>query len=213
MRACADVQAKDENPANRDEVRAYYDSTRDIEAYKHGYRLVRIMHGQINFEDDDSSEKLKMLIGEIIEIQQVKQLTFGETYKNVNLKIAMYLQAEQWKNKKDFDNAMSIVKKTDIDILVFPETGWTPFEDILEQSDIANEADIDKIFDRCEEFSRELGCAVVVSSCDKYNTLYSIFANVFAPKGETRCQLYIKHTMTNFSAFDFENYTRDWANA
>ena len=36
IKACADVQAKDGNPANRDEVRAYYDSTRDIEAYKHG---------------------------------------------------------------------------------------------------------------------------------------------------------------------------------
>lgn len=212
MKACADIQAKDGNPANRDEVRAYYDSTRDIEAYKHGYRLVRIMHGQIDFEEDDADEKLKKLVEEVIEIQSEEQLTL-ETKKKINLKIAMYLQAEQWRNKKDFDTAMSVVKKSDIDILVFPETGWTPFEDILEQSDVADEADINKIFDRCEEFSRELGCAVVVSSCDKYNTLYSIFANVFAPKGETRCQLYIKHTMTNFSAFDFENYTSDWANA
>lgn len=45
MKACEDIGAKDNSPQNRDEIRAYYDSTRDIECYKHGYRLVRIMHG------------------------------------------------------------------------------------------------------------------------------------------------------------------------
>ena len=44
--ACRDIQAKDNQPKNRDEVRAYYDSTRDIEASKHGYKLIRIMHGR-----------------------------------------------------------------------------------------------------------------------------------------------------------------------
>ena len=50
IRACNNIQAKDGQPVNRDEVRAYYDSIRDIEASNHGYRLVRIMHGQIDFE-------------------------------------------------------------------------------------------------------------------------------------------------------------------
>lgn len=42
--ACSDIQAKDNQPPNRDEVRAYYDSIRDINAAKHGYKLIRIMH-------------------------------------------------------------------------------------------------------------------------------------------------------------------------
>ena len=49
IRACRDIGAKDNTPANRDEVRAYYDSVRDIACYENGYKLIRIMHGQIDF--------------------------------------------------------------------------------------------------------------------------------------------------------------------
>ena len=54
-----DIQAKDNHPFNRDEARAYYDSVRDIEANKNGYKLVRIMHGQIDFESDKAEIELK----------------------------------------------------------------------------------------------------------------------------------------------------------
>lgn len=62
IKACEDIKAKDNYPKNRDEIRAYYDSTKDIESYKHSYFLVRIMHGQIDFEKSDAVERLKALL-------------------------------------------------------------------------------------------------------------------------------------------------------
>ncbi|MBU3198553.1 hypothetical protein LL037_18995 [Clostridium estertheticum] len=59
IQACNDINAKDGQPVNRDEVRAYYDSVRDIESSKQGYKLVRIMHGQTDFEADGAEESLK----------------------------------------------------------------------------------------------------------------------------------------------------------
>lgn len=63
IKACEDIDAKDNNPLYRDEARAYYDSTRDIQAYKHGYRLVRIMHGQTDFEAEDAEKNVKKILG------------------------------------------------------------------------------------------------------------------------------------------------------
>lgn len=63
IKACSDIQAKDNQPKDRDEVRAYYDSTRDIESAKHGYKLVRIMHGQIDFSLSDAQIKLEKMLG------------------------------------------------------------------------------------------------------------------------------------------------------
>lgn len=63
IKACKDIQAKDNHPFNRDEARAYYDSIRDIEAGKNGYKLIRIMHGQTDFESDDSESALKKILG------------------------------------------------------------------------------------------------------------------------------------------------------
>jgi len=62
LKACEDVKSKDNNPVNRDEIRAFYDSVRDIQAFRHGYRLVRIMHGQVDFQDSFGKAKLKELL-------------------------------------------------------------------------------------------------------------------------------------------------------
>lgn len=61
IKACNDINAKHRQPVNRDETRAYYDR-RDIEASKHGYKLVRIMHGQTHFESAGAEESLKKLL-------------------------------------------------------------------------------------------------------------------------------------------------------
>lgn len=42
---CQSIQAKDNDPSNRDEIRAYYDSIRDIQSARNGYKLIRVMHG------------------------------------------------------------------------------------------------------------------------------------------------------------------------
>ena len=62
IKACKDIGARDNAPVNRDEIRAYYDSIRDIACYEHGYKLLRIMHGQIDFESDDAAEQLSRLL-------------------------------------------------------------------------------------------------------------------------------------------------------
>lgn len=62
--ACTDIMAKDNDPIDRDETRAYYDSMRDILASKNGYTLIRIMHGQVDFKTPESLVWLKRQLRE-----------------------------------------------------------------------------------------------------------------------------------------------------
>ena len=63
IRACNEVNAHDNAPAYRDEGRAFFDSTRDIQAYRNGYKLVRIRHGQIDFTRQNAYDELVKLFG------------------------------------------------------------------------------------------------------------------------------------------------------
>lgn len=63
--SCERINAKDNNPIDRDEKRAYYDAVRDIEAHKNNYKLVRIKHGDVDWENDKALNDLKLLIGMI----------------------------------------------------------------------------------------------------------------------------------------------------
>ena len=80
IQTCNDINAKTKNPVNRDEIRAYYDSVRDIEASNNGYRLVRIMHGQIDFESVGAEERLKTLLN-------IKEESVQDIKTNSDLKI------------------------------------------------------------------------------------------------------------------------------
>ena len=193
QKACSDINAKDNNPANRDEIRAYYDSVRDIEAAKNGYRLVRIMHGQIDFEKDDAKEQLVKILN-------------AETSEKSGLKVALYLQTEDKHNLIEFKKAMFEVKKADIDLLVFPEISFMPFNDLLDSADIDNIDDIEAIYDECLSLSKEINCAVVIGSKDRFGTIYSVYANANCDSQETERAIYIKHTATEYSAFDFDCY-------
>lgn len=129
------------------------------------------------------------------------------------MKIALYLQTNDVRNRRSFHRAMKWVKNAKVDILVSPEACWVQFHRMIEKSDIAQKSDINKIFDLCESLSRELGTAVVVSSCDRFGTLFSIFSNAFASGEETKDSIYIKHTATESSAFDWINYCDNIAKA
>ena len=59
---CTKIKAKDNYPIDRDERRAYFDSVRDIEADKHGYTLIRIKHGDFDWEDTNASAYLDTLL-------------------------------------------------------------------------------------------------------------------------------------------------------
>lgn len=62
INACKKINAKDNSPIDRDEKRAFYDTVRDIEAFRHGYKLVRIKHGDIDWEADGAEKHLKQLV-------------------------------------------------------------------------------------------------------------------------------------------------------
>ncbi|MBE6069367.1 MAG: hypothetical protein E7211_17015 [Clostridium lundense] len=201
IQACNDINAKDGQPVNRDEIRAYYDSVRDIEASKHGYKLVRIMHGQTDFEAAGAEESLKKLLNIKSEVEENTK-----TQGNGGLKVGLYLQTDERKHKSYLTNALEAVKKSDFDIFVLPEFCYCPFYSLLTNADICIEEDVNNIFKACLDFSEEIGKAVIVSSEDKYGAIFSVFANAFASETETSNALYIKHTMTAYSAFELEDY-------
>lgn len=62
INACRKINAKDNSPIDRDEKRAFYDTVRDIEAFRHGYKLVRIKHGVIDWEADGAERHLKQIV-------------------------------------------------------------------------------------------------------------------------------------------------------
>ncbi len=216
--ACIDIQAKDNQPINRDEIRAYYDSVRDIEAAKHGYRLIRIMHGQIDFESGGAYEKLAALLNveKTEEPPQAPPQVQAQPAAAVGtprrpIKIGLYLQTyELHGDSHAYERAMDTVRQSDIDILVFPEIAYFPFSEEYRKSDFLSDDDVQNMYQKTIELSRSIGSAVVVCNEDSYGTIMSIYANAFAEDGETVRKDYIKHTMTEFSACDIGNY-REYA--
>ncbi|MEM5798589.1 MAG: hypothetical protein QXP39_00890 [Candidatus Aenigmatarchaeota archaeon] len=59
---CKKINAKDNYPVDRDEKRAYYDAVRDIEAFKHGYKLIRIKHGDFDWASENAIDYLNKII-------------------------------------------------------------------------------------------------------------------------------------------------------
>ena len=129
IKACADIGAKDNAPANRDEVRAYYDSTRDIACAENGYKLVRIMHGQIDFKAEGAYEKLQEYLEKALnkkEGAKAETVSTNQWIKADSIKVAMYLQTDELKNKKSFDKILPVMQNSDADIIVFPEYCYVP---------------------------------------------------------------------------------------
>jgi hypothetical protein len=62
LEACKRINAKDNDPIDRDERRAYYDTVRDIEAHRNGYTLIRIKHREFDWEADGAEIYLKNLL-------------------------------------------------------------------------------------------------------------------------------------------------------
>ncbi len=149
----------------------------------------------------EAEEELKKLLN-----SELKKDKIIKKYSKEGLKIGLYLQTDELENEKDFKKAIEFVKKSDVDIFVLPEFCYVPFHHLLHNSDILSMEDFDKIYDACLEFSKDIGKAVIVSSVDKYSTIFSVFANAFADESETQATIYVKHTATFYSAFDLENY-------
>lgn len=122
------------------------------------------------------------------------------------LKVAMYIQTNELKNKVEFEKILPVMSNADADIVVFPETCYVPFVEEMIGSDILNQKDMERVFLYCLELSESIGKAVIVSSYDVWGTIFSVFANFYAGENETKTNLYIKHTMTEYSCLDLEDY-------
>ncbi len=59
---CRIHDAHDNNPKDRDEARAFYDVVRDFEAFKNGYKLIRIKHGEFDWISPNAKDYLISLI-------------------------------------------------------------------------------------------------------------------------------------------------------
>ena len=210
IKACEDIQAKDNQPEDRDEVRAFYDSVRDIEAERHGYTLVRLMHGQMDFCQSGAEMELKKLLAFDTDGQKEESDTEKREEpfeKKQSLKIGLYLQTRELHgNIKAFNDAMDAVRISDIDILVLPEISYVPFEQEYRDTDFFSDEEVGRLFEKVLDLSRDIGRAIVVCNEDKYGTIMSIYANAFATENETLCKDYIKHTMAGCSACELDNY-------
>ena len=122
-------------------------------------------------------------------------------------KIGLYLQTnDHCFHAEKLHQAIEIVRKSDIDLFVFPEGAYFTFVRMCESSDIFNREDVERLSDRTIQFSQTIGKAVIISSIDRSDTPFSLFANAFADGDETKCALYIKHTMADRSAFEMDDY-------
>lgn len=74
----------DKNSRDRDVIRALYDSVRDIEAGKHGYKLIRIKHGDFDWESEKAFDRLKSLIQEEDNYPDIIRFVLPESFNLSN---------------------------------------------------------------------------------------------------------------------------------
>lgn len=131
------------------------------------------------------------------------------------LNIGLYLQTDNVRKCfsfrsfhlfRPFEHDMDIAENSDIDILVFPETCYTRFSGFVHSKGIFEGDHLEKIKEKCRELSKKIHKAIVFSGEDHDGTLFSLFYNAESQPGETESHLYIKHTATAHSAFDFPDY-------
>lgn len=135
-----------------------------------------------------------------------KRRLYMTEYDNINLRIGLYLQTDDYKNSTSFDDMLDTVSDEKLDIIVFPEFSF-PFNDYFLNKDIMT-ADLERVFEKCLEFSSLINKAVIINFRDVNGFICSVYANHNATGDETRTRLFIKHTMTEKSAFDLSAYDK-----
>ena len=119
MESCLSIQAKDNAPYYRDEQRAFYDSVRDIEALKNGYILVRIKHGDYDWEAPEAESYLDQIFSGI-PLKKVTDLTIGM------VSFVVDFQNEE-SGKKNLSCVTRIINENEnLDLILF--SGWTIFD-------------------------------------------------------------------------------------
>lgn len=166
------------------------------------------MHGQIDFESEEAMGKLKSLLEVGSENSTISAKPENNqdsvSIKRNGLKFGLYLQSDElFANRKEFDKAMNAVRSSDIDVLVLPEFSFVPFDEEFRNADYPNSDDLNNLYQKALDLSRDIGRAIVICNKDRFGTIMSIYANAFASDTETLYKDYIKHTMTEFSVKNF----------
>lgn len=95
-----------------------------------------------------------------------------------------------------------IVKDNEIDLLVFPE-----MHDFTVDLGLPGLPEGEsKVIGFEMDWAKQVDCAVVMGMEDDRGNIFNVFVNPNPEDDETPSHIYVKHTMTNHSAFEWENY-------
>ena len=129
------------------------------------------------------------------------------------MKVGLFLQDKTINEEtaeKEFYNALKLAKDGKVDLFVFPEHAWTPFDNELNDLPLLNyegeENKAEEILKIVTDIAKTANCAVILCRADDNGAIYSYYVNPFAKDGETTDKYYIKHVATSVSAFDLQDY-------
>lgn len=120
IKLCKEINAKDNDPIDRDETRAFYDTVRDVEAFRNGWYLIRFYHGEFDWSDKNA---LKFLKAKIAAAKKIK-LEPTQTKSRI-LRLALKTEYELFNTDKSATRAFNFVAqnikyKQTFDYLVTP---------------------------------------------------------------------------------------------
>lgn len=131
------------------------------------------------------------------------------------MKIGLWLQDHRNDTEKRFNEVMDIVSKSDVDLFVFPEDAYTPFNNLLDNSDPVFMDREQAWFKEADKLAKKVGKPIIFSARQEmkregssYPLIFhfSYYTNPNPRKDETLNSIYFKNTMTDVSPLEFENY-------
>lgn len=106
IKLCKEFNAKDNDPFDRDERRAFYDTVRDIEAYRNGWYLIRFYHGEFDWADKSALKYLKAKVAAVTKTKIESTRTKARI-----LRLALKKEYELFNKDKSATKAFNYVAK------------------------------------------------------------------------------------------------------
>lgn len=135
------------------------------------------------------------------------------------MRIGLWLQDHRNDTEKRFYEVMDIVSKSDVDLIVFPEAAYTPFNNLLKDDAegcvIYNSQH--KWFDEVDKLSQKIGKPIILSAWQPVpiedvdhpvDFYFSYYTNPNPTESDTVNHVYFKNTMTGLSPLGMEDYDK-----
>ena len=129
-----------------------------------------------------------------------------------NLKVALYLQSDSVKNHEEFQKAVEILTKSDVDLVVFPEYSWTPFFNYWRENNFFPTDLFEQLRKDSLALSENIGKPIIINQgvfvnngSEDVGIIFSVFANANASTEETDFELHFKNTQTDYSILDYDS--------